>query len=183
MNKLGYFFFAFVIFLADQVSKWAVTQYMIKPALGDQYGAPLGFVEWMSQAGAKLPFVSIEHLPFFNIVMVWNEGVSFGLFNDGGEAGVLFLMGLTLAIMIFFVFWMFKAESKFQLIAISMVIGGAMGNLIDRARFGAVVDFLDFHIGNWHYPAFNVSDSCIVIGVLLLMTHSFFFENKENNAR
>jgi signal peptidase II len=182
MNKaLALALIAFV-FIADQLSKWAVMEYMIRPDLGGDFaGYKLSFFEWISRADGMLPFTSIEILPFFNIVMVWNKGVSFGLFNDAGDYGPIALMALSLFIVAFFLVWMFRTNSQLYLVAMPLIIGGALGNVLDRARFGAVVDFLDVHAFGFHWPAFNISDSAIVIGVFLLMTYSFFFETREKN--
>ena len=75
-------------------------------------------------------------------------------------------------------FWLYRAESRILAVAIGMVLGGAIGNLIDRARFGAVVDFLDFHALGHHWPAFNVADSAITVGVALLLYDSLFEKRK-----
>jgi signal peptidase II len=115
-------------------------------------------------------------LPFFNIVMVWNKGVSFGLFNDFQAYGPIILSAMSVVIAAVFTVWLFRSTSKFQSFAIALVLSGAVGNVIDRIRFGAVVDFLDFHAYGYHYPAFNVADSCIVVGVVLLMIHAFFLD-------
>jgi len=110
----------------------------------------------------------IEVTPFFNIVWVWNQGVSFGLFG-GGATPAWALGGLALAIVGGLGVWLWRTPSKPVAIALSLVIGGAIGNVIDRARWGAVFDFLDFHAMNWHWPAFNVADAAIVCGVALLL--------------
>ena len=182
MNKALALTLALFVFISDQLSKWAVMEYMIRPDLGGVFAAKKSdFIEWISSAGGMLPFTSIEILPFFNIVMVWNKGVSFGLFNDAGDYGPLALMVLSIFIIGFFLVWMLRTDSKLYLIATPLIIGGALGNVLDRARFGAVVDFLDVHAFGFHWPAFNISDSAIVIGVFLLMAYSFFFETREKN--
>jgi signal peptidase II len=182
MNKALALILAFVILISDQLSKWAVMEYMIRPDLGGTFAeSQSSFVEWISRADGMLPFTSIEILPFFNIVMVWNKGVSFGLFNDAGDYGPLALIALSVFIIGFFLVWMFRTDSKLYLIAMPLIIGGAFGNVLDRARFGAVVDFLDVHAFGFHWPAFNISDSAIVIGVFLLMAYSFFFESRAKN--
>ncbi|WP_049974257.1 signal peptidase II, partial [Azospirillum sp. B4] len=100
-------------------------------------------------------------LPFFNLVLVWNHGVSFGLFNQGGATGTAMLIVLALVITAAMAVWMRRAGRLIEAVCAGMVIGGALGNVIDRLRLGAVVDFLDFHIAAWHWPAFNVADSGI----------------------
>jgi signal peptidase II len=116
----------------------------------------------------------IEVLPFFNLVTVWNYGISFGMFNNGSaEASIIFVV-LALAIVVALLMWLRTAGHPLVAAALGLVIGGAIGNVIDRLRFGAVFDFLDFHIGGWHWPAFNVADSAITIGVVLLCIDALF---------
>jgi signal peptidase II len=106
---------------------------------------------------------------FFDIVLVANRGVSFGLFNNGAALnGVVFSL-LAAAIVVALVVWLFRAKGYLLPAAIGLVIGGAVGNVADRLRLGAVVDFLDFHLGAWHWPAFNVADAAICIGVGLML--------------
>ena len=114
----------------------------------------------------------MELTPFFNLVLVWNKGVSFGLFASQNQPVVLTVISAIIVIIL--LIWMIKNESKLIAIALGLVIGGAVGNSIDRLRFGAVTDFLDFHLGTYHWPAFNIADSCIFIGVVLLCISSMF---------
>ncbi len=185
MRKIIFLAIAFDFLILDQLSKWAVTEFIIRPNVGA--GEPLDLVSWFLDAPERLGFTSIPVLPFFNIVMVWNKGVSFGLFNDFETYGPMILSGVSMVIAAVFTVWLFRSPSKFQSFAIALVLAGAIGNVIDRLRFGAVIDFLDFHAYGYHYPAFNVADSCIVIGVILLMIHAFFLDrpltNEEKNGR
>ena len=103
--------------------------------------------------------------PFFNLVLTYNRGMSFGLFNNGTGVNALFFSLLAAVIVVVLVYWLSRVDSPFLAVAIGLVIGGAIGNVIDRIRFGAVVDFLDFYIGSWHWPAFNIADSAICVGV------------------
>jgi signal peptidase II len=107
--------------------------------------------------------------PFFNLVLTYNRGMSFGLFNNGAGMNALLFSLLAAAIVAVLVFWLSRVESPFLAVAIGLVIGGAIGNVIDRIRFGAVVDFLDFYIGSWHWPAFNIADSAICVGVAAML--------------
>jgi signal peptidase II len=106
---------------------------------------------------------------FFDIVLVANRGVSFGLFNNGAALNAVVFSLLAAAIVAALVVWLFRARGYLLPAAIGLVIGGAVGNVVDRLRLGAVVDFLDFHLGAWHWPAFNVADAAICIGVGLML--------------
>jgi signal peptidase II len=120
------------------------------------------------------PGESVEVLPFFNLVLVFNAGAAFSfLAGAGGWQKWLFValaLGISAWIMV-----MLRRHAGERLLpaALSLVLGGALGNVIDRLRFGAVVDFLDVHTAGWHWPAFNVADSAISVGVALLLWHSF----------
>ena len=102
---------------------------------------------------------------FFNLALTYNRGISFGLFNEGAGVNALIFSLAAAAIVGVLVFWLSRVTSPFLGIAIGLIIGGAIGNVIDRIRLGAVVDFLDFHLGTLHWPAFNIADSAICIGV------------------
>lgn len=108
---------------------------------------------------------------FFNITYIRNPGAAFGLFRDSGEIfRVLFLTGTSIvALIVIFFFYKQVKDGLISKIALSLIAGGAVGNLIDRIRFGEVVDFLDFYIGIYHWPAFNIADSAITVGVFLLL--------------
>ncbi len=120
-------------------------------------------------------------LPFFDLVLVWNKGISFGLFTQETSIGPYFLGAFSLAICAFFIYWLWQTKNRYLAVAMGLVIGGAIGNIIDRLRFGAVVDFLDFHLHDWHYPAFNVADSCIVLGILYIVFDGLFFDKDPEN--
>lgn len=120
----------------------------------------------------------IEVLPFFNLVLVWNRGISFGLFNEHSAYGAYLLIALALVIVAFFIAWLRKTDHKPVQIAICVVIAGALGNVIDRLIYGAVVDFLDFHAFGYHWPAFNIADSAVVLGIAFILADSIFFEPK-----
>ncbi len=142
---------AAAVVAADQVSKWAIVEIVMDP-----------------------PRI-IPVLPIFNIVLAHNTGVSFGLF---GDAGPYLLSVVALAVCGGLVWWLRGAETRLLAIGIGAIIGGAIGNVIDRVRLGAVIDFLDFHldfyIDGYHFPAFNVADSAITIGVCLVLLDGLF---------
>lgn len=122
--------------------------------------------------GIRLPEVgSIPVLPVFSLTMVWNSGVSFGMFSGGADLARWGLAAFQLVVAVFLAAWARKADRALLAAALGLVIGGAVGNLIDRVRFGAVVDFLDFQ--GLYFPwVFNVADSAITVGVILLIADS-----------
>jgi signal peptidase II len=129
---------------------------------------------WLYQYLAASGRRMVEVLPFFNLVTVWNYGVSFGMFNNGSRAGSWAFVGLALAIVVALAVWVARSGRLLPAAALGLVIGGAIGNVIDRLRLGAVFDFLDVHVAGWHWPAFNLADSAITIGVILLLLDSLF---------
>lgn len=116
------------------------------------------------------PFKVIDGL--FQLVMVWNRGVSFGLMSGDGALPPWVLSGVAIAVCIGLFLWLRRTDRLLTGWGIGLVMGGAIGNVIDRSRWGAVFDFADFHVRQWHWPAFNVADSAIVIGVGLMLIDS-----------
>lgn len=114
----------------------------------------------------------------FRLVIVWNRGVSFGLMSGDGGLPPWVLSGVAIAVCIGLFTWLRRTDRPFIGWGIGLVMGGAIGNVIDRARWGAVFDFADFHVGQWHWPAFNVADSAIVVGVGLMLLDSVIGEKK-----
>ena len=106
---------------------------------------------------------------FFNLALTYNRGISFGLFNGAAGVNAIVFSLAAAAIVAVLVYWLAHAASPLLAMAIGLVIGGAVGNVIDRLRLGAVVDFLDFHVGAIHWPAFNVADSAICVGVAVML--------------
>lgn len=176
-QKVLYLLFAGFIVVMDQFSKWFLTEVIYRPRLG---GETSGLLAWYQNAPDRLEFLRIEVLPFYNLVMVWNEGVSFGMFSGIGEHGPLILLILSLVISFILLIWMLGSEDRAVGLALALVIGGAVGNMIDRARFGAVIDFIDLHVAGYHWPAFNIADSAIVIGIIFVIVHSLFFDKKSS---
>jgi len=122
----------------------------------------------------------VELTSFFNLTPVWNYGISFGMFQADGW-GRWVLMAITAAIVGILVSWLRSAQTCLARASLGLIIGGAVGNLLDRFVYGAVIDFLDFHYGGWHWPTFNVADMFITVGVgLLLIDH---FTNGEKDAK
>lgn len=116
-----------------------------------------------------LNFEPIRITGFFSIVMVWNRGVSFGLFGSGEELTRWLLTVFALVVAVCLVFWMRKQSKRLPVIALGLVVGGAVGNAIDRIVYGAVADFFDIHVAGYSWPAFNIADSAITVGVILLV--------------
>ena len=117
-------------------------------------------------------FESIEILPFLNIVFVRNTGISFGLFSDGGLLNRYFFTSFSIVVGSILLIISFLTKEKIIKLSLLMIASGAIGNAIDRIYFGGVIDFIDIFIYNFHWPAFNLADIFISIGVILL-----FFEN------
>ena len=109
---------------------------------------------------------------FFDLVLTCNRGVSFGLFSGGAGLPGMALAVLALAIVLVLLYWLARATNAWLAVAIGLIIGGAVGNVVDRLVLGGVVDFLDFHVGAWHWPAFNLADSAICIGVAAMLLES-----------
>jgi signal peptidase II len=149
--RLGLAIIALVV-LADQATKAVVMRVM------EQH--PFGF----------------PVLPVFNMVSAWNPGVSFSMFR---HAGPLILSVGAVVVALSLVFWLTRIENLLTAVGVALVAGGALGNVIDRIRAGAVFDFLDFYIRTgdgreWHWPAFNLADSAICVGVALLLLDGLF---------
>ena len=106
--------------------------------------------------------------PFLDLVLACNAGVSFGILNRTGLNSLVFV-GVAAAIILLLVLWLRRVPTRFLALAIGFIIGGAIGNVIDRLRFGAVIDFLYFHAGAWYWPAFNLADSAICLGVAAML--------------
>jgi len=109
---------------------------------------------------------------FFNLILVYNPGVAFGLFADSEWVyRQIFLLGMALVAVgiVFYFFFVEYRSDPVARVSLAMIFGGAVGNIVDRLRFGEVVDFLDFYLGSSHWPAFNVADSAICIGVVVLI--------------
>ncbi len=116
----------------------------------------------------------VRVLPFLDLVMAWNRGVSYSLFEAHSEIGRYGLLAVTLAATLFLAVWMWRAQTRFTALGLGLVVGGALGNAIDRAAYGAVADFFHFHVGTFSWYVFNLADVGIVAGVALLLYESIF---------
>ena len=108
----------------------------------------------------------IDLTPFFSLTPVWNSGISFGLFSENPYIGLVTIPILAVAVVLWLVLQLHEL-TRFQTLGAAFIAGGALGNVFDRLVYGRVIDFLDFHVGTWHWPAFNLADSALFIGVLL----------------
>lgn len=128
---------------------------------------------------------TIPVAPFFNLVLHYNRGVSFGFLSSGpvADAGPWVLIALSAAIVAALVVWLARTSDWWEGGALGAIIGGALGNILDRIRHGGVTDFLDFYLGNWHWPAFNLADTFITCGVAVLLLRSFVDRRSETKSQ
>ncbi len=157
------------VLVLDQLTKWAVLRSF------DPDGALVGTL--------PCPFRQLAVTEFFNLVLVCNRGVSFGMLDALGEHGPWLLTALAAGIGAFLIVWLYRETRTVTRIALWLVLAGAVGNSIDRIRFGAVIDFLDFHLLGYHWPAFNVADSAIVVGALLILLDSLVLSQSRTKVR
>lgn len=154
------------------------------PALGLAIAAAILILDqlskWWIVADVLNPLRIIEITPFFNIVLVRNLGASFGLLGGAGDWGPWVLTALAVAIATGLGIWLARTNTVWVATALGLVIGGAAGNVTDRLRFGAVIDFLDFHLGDYHWPAFNLADSAITVGVAILLADALIGRRRAN---
>jgi signal peptidase II len=135
---------------------------------------------WMLQLLVGPEHRMVEITPFFDVVLVHNYGISFGML--AAQNVPLALTGVSAVIVAILLGWLVKNDSPLVACALGFIMGGATGNVIDRLRFGAVADFLDFHVGSLHWPAFNIADSAIFIGVVLLCAHSMVGKSHQESG-
>jgi signal peptidase II len=115
----------------------------------------------------------IRVLPFFDLTLVWNYGISYGLFQQSTQAGRWALFAFKIVAAVALTIWFWRAGEKLLSLALGLIVGGAIGNAIDRAVYGAVLDFAHLHYGTFSWYVFNVADAAIVVGVLFLLYDSF----------
>lgn len=127
---------------------------------------------WVLEGLGLQPGDSVPVFSFLRLTFVWNEGISLGLFQQGSETGRWLLVGVTGAISVFLAVWLLRTRERFAAAAIALVLGGALGNIWDRIAFGAVADFLHFHLGGLSFYIFNLADAAITFGVILLLLDS-----------
>ena len=119
-------------------------------------------------------------LPVFNLTLSYNTGAAFSFLGNAGGWQRWLFTGFALAVSVFLVIWLRRipAAERWQIAGLALILGGAVGNAIDRLAYGHVVDFIHVHWGDWHYPIFNIADSAITVGVVLVVVHAFFLEGR-----
>ncbi|MFA6162072.1 MAG: signal peptidase II [Methylobacter sp.] len=127
--------------------------------------------------GSMKLYQSIQIMPYFNLTYVHNTGAAFSFLSEAGGWQRWFFAGLALVISVVIAVWLarLKKHETMLAVALALVLGGAVGNLIDRLVYGYVIDFLDVYYQDWHWPAFNIADSAITLGVVLMLAESFGF--------
>lgn len=134
--------------------------------------------KWWIVHRAMDPPRAIEVTGFFNLVLTYNRGVSFGLLDSDAALGPWLLSGLAVVIVVGLLFWLRGMRGRWPAVAVGLIVGGALGNVIDRLRLGAVIDFLDLHWADLHWPAFNLADGAITLGVAVLLLDGLFGRRK-----
>ena len=153
---------AALVFIADQLSKWLVAGPLALRGEGDR----------------------LDLLPFFDLMRVHNHGISLGLLTASNDTHRWLLVVFTAAIAVVVGYWLFKEPRKGDQLALGMVLGGALGNIVDRMRLGYVLDFADLHIGAWRpFLVFNVADAAISIGVAILIVRALFVKDSASGEK
>jgi len=154
---------AFLVFVFDQATKWVVTY-------------PLNL--------AGQPDRTIGITSFFNLRWVENPGVSLGLLTADSELARWLLVAMTAVIAVLVALWLWREKRRDDSFALGLILGGALGNILDRSRFGYVVDFADLHFGEWRpFLVFNVGDAAITIGVLLLLVRALLMRDGKSSKQ
>lgn len=146
MRKWKWYLISLLVIVADQLSKYLAMHLL-------------------------LPYQSLSLLPILNFTLAYNTGAAFSFLSGAGNWHLWFFMGFSIIVSTIIIFWIIRLpnKEKLQLSALSLILGGAIGNLIDRFHFGYVVDFIDVYYKNYHWPIFNIADSAITVGAILLI--------------
>lgn len=128
-------------------------------------------------SGAMSLHESIPLMPFFNLTLAHNPGAAFSFLSDAGGWQRWFFTAIALGVSGAIVVWLARLPTtdRWMAVALTLILGGAIGNVWDRIMLGYVIDFLDIYVGDWHWPAFNVADSAITVGAVMLGIDAFFF--------
>lgn len=156
-NARYWLLLSIAVILADQLSKW-----------------------WLNMT--LPPYQSIPVIPMLNLTLVYNSGAAFNFLNDAGGWQRWFLVTLTIIVITILLNWLWhmRTEERLQALSVSLILGGAIGNLIDRVWLGYVIDFLDVYYQTYHWPVFNIADSAITIGAILLIYDMFTNHHEDN---
>ncbi|MEJ2176384.1 MAG: signal peptidase II [Gammaproteobacteria bacterium] len=159
LGYAGYLIVSLVIVVSDQITKQIAYQ-----NLG---GGP-----------------PIEILPVFKFALVLNQGAAFGILNDAGGWQRLFFIALALVFSLVLLVWIWREIGRSRILSfgLALVLGGAIGNLIDRINAGYVIDFIVLHYQDWYFPAFNIADMAITFGAIILIVDSLFFSNNRSTS-
>jgi len=151
----------------DTLRKWMILACII--IIADQ-------ITKMIASSELVMYKAVAVMPMFNLTLMHNEGAAFSFLHDAGGWQRWLFTAISLIVSVVLVFWIknLKPEEKYQALAYSLVLGGAVGNLIDRVRFGYVVDFIEIYYKQYSWPAFNIADSAICIGVVVLIIDTLF---------
>jgi signal peptidase II len=147
------------VFLVDQFIKYMVAVPLALQSRGDE---------------------GLYIVPFFSLRWLENYGVSMGFLHAGTDTGRWMLVGMTCLIALFVAIWMLREKNRFDVAALGCILGGALGNILDRIRLGYVIDYADFHIGEWRpFLVFNLADAAITLGVLILLARALLLREKD----
>lgn len=161
-NRILGFSAAALIFLADQFIKYFVTGPLALPSRGEQ---------------------GINLIPFFKLTYAENNGVSMGMLTANSDTQRWLLVGLTVVVASLVTAWLWREKQRWDVLALGLILGGALGNILDRIRLGYVVDYADFHIGAWRpFLIFNLADVAITFGVLILIARAFLLRDTPEGA-
>lgn len=155
-----------IAIVLDQLSKWIMVEQVFRP-----------------DGVTDSPFFTariIEVLPFFNLRMAWNPGISFSMFSSGEPMTIALLVTMQVSIVCVMLWWLRKADTACMKTGIGLIVGGAIGNIIDRINYGMVADFLDFHAAGYHFPTFNLADTFISVGVGFWLLDAFLTRDQDN---
>lgn len=182
-TKLAFLGLSLALIIADQVSKWWIIERYFRPRNFGAEAPTMDFLPWLTTlTQERMGPIRMEVTSFFDLVMAWNTGVSFSMFASDSAVMPYVLSGIALIMATIFFIWLMTTNSRWTAFPLALIIAGALSNVWDRARFQAVADFLYFHVGQYGWPAFNIADSCIVVGVVFLAYDSLFLEPKRNKG-
>jgi signal peptidase II len=159
----------------DQITKYLIVSDVFE-------GHKAGFLTWLFSKAERIEAAPQKITEFLNLDMVWNRGISFGMLQSGSDMAGYILSAIAAAVAAGFGVWVWRSPDFFKSAAGGLIIGGALGNIWDRLRFGAVADFVDVHVAGWHWPAFNVADSAVCVGVALLLAQQIFYTREKSSG-